>query len=85
MLVKVRSSLNAPTAAVCRRWTTTWIEQRRSQVEFAPNDQSQVDAFLQNEASDAPLQQALRLARKVREQKRRLLEKTAHVVEDDEA
>ena len=67
------------------RMNATWIEQRRSQVEFAPNDQSQVDAFLQNEASDAPLQQALRLARKVREQKRRLLEKTAHVVEDDEA
>lgn len=67
------------------RMNATWIEQRRSQVEFAPNDQSQVDAFLQNEASDAPLQQAVRLARKVREQKRRLLEKTAHVVEDDEA
>lgn len=67
------------------RMNATWIEQRRSQVEFAPSDQSQVDAFLQNEASDAPLQQALRLARKVREQKRRLLEKTAHVVEDDEA
>lgn len=67
------------------RMNATWIEQRRSQVEFAPSDHSQVDAFLQNEASDAPLQQALRLARKVREQKRRLLEKTAHVVEDDEA
>ena len=67
------------------RMNATWIEQRRSQVEFAPNDQSQVDAFLQNEASDAPRQQAVRLARKVREQKRRLLEKTAHVVEDDEA
>ena len=67
------------------RMNATWIEQRRSQVEFAPSDQSQVDAFLQNEASDAPLQQAVRLARKVREQKRRLLEKTAHVVEDDEA
>lgn len=67
------------------RMNATWIEQRRSQVEFAPSDQSQVDAFLQNEASDVPLQQALRLARKVREQKRRLLEKTAHVVEDDEA
>lgn len=66
------------------RMNATWIEQRRSQVEFAPSDHTQVDAFLQNEASDAPLEQALRLARKVREQKRRLLEKTAHVVDDDE-
>ena len=67
------------------RMNAAWIEQRRSQVEFAPSDHTQVDAFLQNEASDAPLEQVLRLARKVREQKRRLLEKTAHVVEDDES
>ncbi|WFD25393.1 Nucleolar Complex 2 protein [Malassezia nana] len=64
-----------------------WVTQRRAHVEFAPDDQRQVDAFLQkaNSQHDAPLQQALRLARKVREQRRRLLEKTAHVVDDDEA
>lgn len=65
----------------------TWVTQQRASVEFAPEDQQQVDAFLQKAQSEtkAPLQQALRLARKVREQKRRLLEKTAHVVDDDEA
>lgn len=69
------------------RMNATWIEQRRSHVEFAPHDHSEVDKFMaatQDAADDAPLVQALRLARKVREQKRRLLEKTAHVVGDDE-
>ena len=66
---------------------SAWVVQQRAHVEFAPDDQQQVDAFLEKAQgrSDAPLQQALRLARKVREQKRRLLEKTAHVVDDDEA
>ncbi|WFD18190.1 Nucleolar Complex 2 protein [Malassezia caprae] len=66
---------------------STWVSQQRAQFEFAPDDQRQVDAFLDKAQgrTDAPLQQALRLARKVREQKRRLLEKTAHVVDDDEA
>ena len=67
------------------RQNATWIEQRRSAVEFAPSDQAQVDAFLQHNTDEAPLQQALRLARKVREQKQRLLQTTAHIVEDDEA
>jgi len=66
---------------------SAWVTQQRAHVEFAPDDQRQVDAFLDKARGrhDAPLQQALRLARKVREQKRRLLEKTAHVVDDDEA
>ena len=67
------------------RQNATWIEQRRSAVEFAPSDQAQVDAFLQHNTDEAPLQQALRLARKVREQKQRLLQTNAHIVEDDEA
>ena len=64
--------------------TSTWITQRRASVEFAPNQHAQVDAFLRDEKAEAPLQQALRLARKVREQKQRLLQQTAHVVDDEE-
>jgi len=61
-----------------------WVSQRRQGVEFAPGDHAQVDAFLAQDTSEAPLQSALRLARKVRAQKRRLLEQNAHVVGEDE-
>ncbi|WFD29503.1 Nucleolar Complex 2 protein [Malassezia sp. CBS 17886] len=66
----------------------SWVDARRQGVEFAPADQTQVDRFLCDGPSakqEAPLQGALRLARKVREQKRKLLEQTAHVVQEDEA
>ncbi|PKI83203.1 Nucleolar Complex 2 protein [Malassezia vespertilionis] len=63
---------------------TTWIEQKRSTVEFAPQDHGAVDNFLRDTTQEAPLASALRLARKVREQKRKLLEQTTHVVGDDE-
>lgn len=61
-----------------------WIEQRRQGIEFAPRDHAQVARFLANEPAEAPLQAALRLARKVRAQRQKLLEQTAHVVGDDE-
>ncbi|WFC97871.1 Nucleolar Complex 2 protein [Malassezia yamatoensis] len=61
-----------------------WIEQRRQQIEFAPNDHRQVDRFLENESSEAPMEASLRLARKVRAQKQKLLEQNAYVVGDDE-
>ena len=66
---------------------TTWIEQRRQGVEFAPAHHVHVERFLTdkiNAKAEAPLQSALRLARKVRAQKQKLLEQTAHVVGDDE-
>ncbi|WFD41960.1 Nucleolar Complex 2 protein [Malassezia psittaci] len=61
-----------------------WIEQRRQQIEFAPNDHRQVDRFLEKESSEAPMEASLRLARKVRAQKQKLLEQNAYVVGDDE-
>lgn len=61
-----------------------WIETRRRGVEFAPRDHAAADAFLESDTSEAPLQAALRLANKVRAQRRRLLEQTAHVVTEDE-
>lgn len=61
-----------------------WIEQRRQGIEFAPHDHVQVERFLVNDTAEAPLDAALRLARKVRVQKQKLLEQNAHVVGDDE-
>lgn len=86
----LRASKNARLSEALRplldrvRANERWIEQRRAQVEFAPAHHAQVDAFLKTETAEAPLAGALRLARKVREQKRRLLAQTAHVVGDDE-
>lgn len=61
-----------------------WIETRRRNVEFAPRDHAAVDAFLADEAAEAPLEAALRLANKVRSQRRRLLGQSTHVVTEDE-
>lgn len=63
-----------------------WIQARRADVEFAPNDLSAVQRFLADEAADseAPLEVALRLARKVRKQKRDLLAAAAVQVGDDD-
>lgn len=60
---------------------SAWIEKRREGVEFAPKDRSQVDRFLENEKAEAPLEAAVRLARKVREQKRKAVE-TVSVIGD---
>lgn len=65
----------------------SWIEQRRQGIEFAPGHHTRVDRFLTEGAhakTETPLESALRLGRKVRAQKRKLLEQTAHVVRDDE-
>ena len=86
----LRASKNARLSEALRplldrvRANERWIEQRRAQVEFAPAHHAQVDAFLKTETAEAPLAGALRLARRVREQKRHLLAQTAHVVGDDE-
>lgn len=61
-----------------------WIETRRRNVEFAPRDHAAVDAFLADEPAEAPLEAALRLANKVRSQRRRLLGQSTHVVTEDE-
>ena len=52
-----------------------WIEEKRDHVEFSPQDREQVDAFLLGEES-SPLRTYLKLQRKIREQRRELLEKS---------
>ena len=60
-----------------------WIEDKRSKVEFSPQDRDQVDAFLAGEEA-SPLRTYLKLQRKVRDQKRALLEKSLADDDDDE-
>ncbi len=53
-----------------------WIEKRRAQIDFAPATvlrQGQADAFLKKEPAESPIEAALRLAKKVRAQKKQLL------------
>ena len=55
-----------------------WIEDRREQIEFAPNKRDKVDRFLQgDDGASAPLGAHLRLQKKMRDQKRVTLEKAA--------
>lgn len=60
-----------------------WIQEKRSKVDFSPQDREQVDSFLQDESEQdkSPLRIYLKLQRKVREQKRALLEKS--LADDD--
>lgn len=53
-----------------------WIETKRKDVDFAPNNLKEVDRFLKNldAKAESPLEGALRLARKVRDQKRKVVE-----------
>ncbi|KAE8203201.1 hypothetical protein A4X06_0g2048 [Tilletia controversa] len=54
---------------------STWVASKRAGVDFAPNSPLAI-GFLANEKGEAPLEAAARLSRKVREQKRKLLEQT---------
>lgn len=54
---------------------STWIASKRAGVAFAPSSPLAV-GFLAGEKGEAPLEAAARLSRKVREQKRKLLEQT---------
>lgn len=53
----------------------TWIEERRSKVEFAPNDRSKVEAFLKEEEWEkTPLGAFVVGQRKLREERRKVFE-----------
>ncbi|KAK0566380.1 Nucleolar Complex 2 protein [Tilletia horrida] len=54
---------------------STWVASKRAGVGFAPNSPLAV-TFLAGEKGEAPLEGAARLSRKVREQKRKLLEQS---------
>lgn len=55
---------------------SSWIEERREKIEFAPRERSKVDRFLIGESDEStPLGAYARLTRRVREQKRVTLEK----------
>ncbi|PWN50068.1 Noc2-domain-containing protein [Violaceomyces palustris] len=64
---------------------SAWVEKRRSEIDFAPNDRRKVNNFLQDEKSETPLEAALRLARKVREQKRKIVEQANQKVEEEDS
>ena len=52
-----------------------WIEERRNKVQFAPKDRAEVEAFLKDEAwEDTPLGAFVVGQRKVREERKRVLE-----------
>lgn len=56
-----------------------WIEDRRSNVDFSPQDREQVEAFLAGKGDEnaaTPLRSYLKLQRKVRDQRREMLEKS---------
>ena len=66
---------------------SVWIQKRRDDVEFAPANIEAVDSFLQtadDKKKETPLESALRLAKKVREQKRAMLAAQSHVVGDND-
>lgn len=56
-----------------------WIDEKRQNVEFSPQDREQVEAFLAgkgDENATTPLRSYLKLQRKVRDQRREVLEKS---------
>lgn len=64
-----------------------WIEEKRANIDFSPQDREQIDSFLSGKGDDAatPLRSYLKLQRKVRDQRREVLEKSLAGDEDSEA
>lgn len=55
--------------------TRTWVEKKRQNVDFAPNNRTEVDSFLDGTSVDiTPIGTWMRLQRKVRDQKRKEIE-----------
>lgn len=62
---------------------SAWIEQRREQVEFAPGKRDKVDRFLADEdVAKTPMGTHAKLQRKLREQKKAIMERAMHAGED---
>jgi nucleolar complex protein 2 len=64
-----------------------WIEEKRANVEFTPQDREQVDAFMAGKGDEnaiTPLRTYLKLQRKIRDQKREMLEKSLAGDDDDD-
>ncbi|GAA5995574.1 mRNA-binding ribosome synthesis protein NOC2 [Rhodotorula paludigena] len=60
-----------------------WVEQRREQVEFAPNKRDKVDRFLAHEdVAKTPMGTHVKLQRKLREAKKATMERAMHAGED---
>lgn len=56
--------------------TRTWVETKRRNVSFAPNDRAEVDRFLQDvEIDKSPVGSWMKIQKKVRDGKRREVEK----------
>ncbi|GAA6057963.1 hypothetical protein JCM3770_000653 [Rhodotorula araucariae] len=60
-----------------------WIEQRREQLEFAPAKRDKVDRFLAgDDGARTPMAAHVKLQRKLREQKKAIMERAMHAGED---
>merc|ERR1719262_945757 len=65
-----------------------FVETKRSKVEFSPQDREEIDLFHHNLSRPdqaTPLRSYLKLQRKLRDQKRELLEKSMQDDDEDEA
>ncbi|GAA5870451.1 hypothetical protein JCM8547_004035 [Rhodosporidiobolus lusitaniae] len=63
--------------------SSTWVEQRREKVEFAPNKRDKVDRFLANEeTSKTPMGTHVKLLRKAREARKATMERAVHQEEE---
>lgn len=63
----------------------SYVEGKRSKINFGPGQQDQVNSFLvEDEFEKMPLGQHIRRERKVRDQRRELLERSANADEEDD-
>lgn len=63
---------------------SSFILERRATVDYAPKDIVKVEAFLASHTAETPIEAATRLARKVRSEKRALLQQRSQLIEDKE-
>lgn len=63
---------------------SVYVTDKRANVEYAPKDERQVAAFLTQEKAESPIEAAARLARKVRSEKRALLQQQTQMVLDQD-
>lgn len=63
---------------------SSYIVEKRVSVDFAPKDINQVEAFLAKSTTETPIESATRLARKVRNERKALLQQQTQMVRDED-
>jgi nucleolar complex protein 2 len=63
---------------------SSYITEKRVSIDFAPKNIAKVEAFLANSTMETPIESAVRLARKVRSEKRALLQQQSQMIRDDD-